>query len=84
MFFVCSYTVPKKEVQEFTREMGMKVESNALAEAVEKTLKYLDNDELPVHWERSSLFNVQNQYSDSEENFSDVSYKKFISGLLIL
>lgn len=51
----------------------MKVESNALAEAVEKALKYLDSDELPVHWERSSLFNVQNQYTDSEENFSDVS-----------
>lgn len=50
----------------------MKVESNILAEAVEKALKYLDNDELPVHWERSTLFNVQNQYSDSEENFSDV------------
>lgn len=65
--------MPKKEVSEFTREMGMKVESNVLAEAVEKALKYLDNEELPVHWEKSVLFNIQSQYSDSEENFSDVS-----------
>lgn len=68
-----SYTVPKKEVSEFTREMGVKVESSSLSEAVDKAMKYLDNDELPIHWERSTLFNVQNQYSDSEENFSDVS-----------
>lgn len=74
MLLCFSYTVPKKEVTEFTRELGMKVESNILAEAVEKALKYLDNDELPVHWERSSLFNVQSQYSDSEENFSDVRH----------
>lgn len=53
--------------------MGSKVESGNLAEAVEKALKYLDNDELPVHWERSVLFNQHSQYSDSEENMSDVS-----------
>ncbi|GJQ66478.1 hypothetical protein Trydic_g4472 [Trypoxylus dichotomus] len=67
------YTVPKKDASEFTREMGARVESHHLAEAVEKALKYLDEDELPIHWDRSILFNSQNQYTDSEENFTDSS-----------
>ncbi|KAJ8929936.1 hypothetical protein NQ314_017328, partial [Rhamnusium bicolor] len=41
------YTVPKKEVSEFSREIGEKVENSGLAEAVNKALKFLDNDELP-------------------------------------
>lgn len=64
--------MPKKEVSEFNRELGSRVESSVLGEAVDKALKYLDNDELPVHWERSTLFNSQPQYSDSEENYTDV------------
>lgn len=72
MSYFFSYTVPKKEVSEFSRELGSRVESTVLAEAVDKALKYLDNEELPVHWERSTLFNSQPQYSDSDENFTDV------------
>lgn len=68
-----SYTVPKKEVSEFNKDLGSKVESTILAEAVDKALKYLEKEELPVHWERSTLFNSQAQYSDSDENFTDVS-----------
>lgn len=34
-FFVFSYTVPKKEATEFTREIGSKVDNNTL-----KTGKY--------------------------------------------
>ncbi|KAH0814214.1 hypothetical protein GEV33_008578 [Tenebrio molitor] len=67
------YTVPKKEVSEFNREVGEKVESSVLSEAVHKALKYLDNNELPVHWERNSLFNMQSIDTDSEENYSDSS-----------
>nr|XP_022912898.1 AT-rich interactive domain-containing protein 4B isoform X1 [Onthophagus taurus] len=67
------YTVPKKEVTEFTKELGAKVENSILAEAVEKALKYLNEDSLPDHWEKSILFNPQNQYTDSEENFTDSS-----------
>lgn len=48
------------------------MESSVLLEAVQKALKYLDNSELPIHWERSSLFNLQNLDSDSEENLTDV------------
>lgn len=76
---ICSYTVPKKEVSEFSREMGDKVESSVLAEAVGKVLKYLDQNELPVHWERNSLFNMQSLDSDSEENYSDVITNIFLS-----
>lgn len=79
-----SYTVPKKEVTEFTREMGTRVESNVLAEAVEKAIKYLDEDELPIHWEKNSLFNTQHQYTDSEENFTDVCIAKLPSLIIEL
>lgn len=48
------------------------MESPVLTEAVHKTLKYLDNNELPAHWERNSLFNMQPVDSDSEENYSEV------------
>ncbi|XP_018568541.1 AT-rich interactive domain-containing protein 4B isoform X2 [Anoplophora glabripennis] len=67
------YTVPKKEVSEFNREIGEKVDSSVLAEAVQKALKYLDNNELPVHWEKSLLFSSQSLDSESDENFTDTS-----------
>ncbi|CAH0550530.1 unnamed protein product [Brassicogethes aeneus] len=68
------YTVPKKETRDFNGESEIKHDSSAiLTEAVNKALKYLDHNELPVHWERSSLFNSQNIDSDSEDNISDSS-----------
>lgn len=72
---IFSYTVPKKEVTEFTREVGSRVDTSVLAEAVDKAVKYLDEDELPIHWEKNSLFNTQNQDGDSDGNFTDVSSK---------
>lgn len=60
-------------MSEFNREIGEKVESSVLAEAVQKAIKYLDNNELPVHWEKSLLFNSQSLDSESDENFTDVS-----------
>lgn len=67
------YTVPKKEVLEFSREMGNRIENAALAEAMEKALKFLDHDELPAHWERGPLFDLQLPESDSDENYTDTS-----------
>ncbi|XP_066148737.1 AT-rich interactive domain-containing protein 4B-like isoform X1 [Euwallacea fornicatus] len=64
------YTVPKKEVSEFKRDE--KIDSPGLLEAMQKTLKYLDSNELPLHWEKSSLFNVSAD-SDSDDNVSDES-----------
>ncbi|BES90154.1 RBB1NT (NUC162) domain, partial [Nesidiocoris tenuis] len=61
------YTVPKKEIMEFTREMGAKVETNSLKAAVEKALQFIDRDELPLHWDRDLLLNgVTEPGSDSE------------------
>lgn len=68
--------MPQKEVTEFARDVTVKGENSSLAEAVEKTLRYLDKDELPVHWERSLLFSssVPGPSSESDENLTDVSY----------
>lgn len=70
-----SYTVPQKEVTEFAKDTTVKSDNSLLAEAVEKTLRYLDKDELPVHWERSLLFShsVPGPSSESDENLTDVS-----------
>lgn len=67
------YTVPKKEILEFSREMGNRIENQALADAMDKALKYLDRDELPPHWERGPLFDLQLADSDSDGNYSDSS-----------
>lgn len=68
--------MPKKEVSEFNREIGEKAEGSFLAEAVAKALKFLDDNELPAHWERNSLFNMPlSMDTDSDENDTDVRYK---------
>lgn len=84
-----SYTVPKKEITEFTKEIGARVENPTLKTgnlffsiyynifiilisiwyfyffflliyvAVEKATLYLDNDELPPHWDRDLLFGIE-------------------------
>uniref|UniRef100_A0A2S2NDH2 AT-rich interactive domain-containing protein 4A n=1 Tax=Schizaphis graminum TaxID=13262 RepID=A0A2S2NDH2_SCHGA len=52
------YTVPKNEITEFTKEIGSRVENPTLKTAVKKANCYLDNDELPPHWDRDFLFGV--------------------------
>lgn len=53
------YTVPKKDITEFTKEIGARVENPTLKTAVEKTTLYLDRDELPPHWDRDLLFGLE-------------------------
>ncbi|XP_050438294.1 AT-rich interactive domain-containing protein 4B-like isoform X2 [Adelges cooleyi] len=53
------YTVPKKEITEFTKEIAAKVENPTLKTAVEKAILYLDKDELPPHWDRDLLFGLE-------------------------
>lgn len=66
------YTVPKKEVSEFHRDSTEKIDSSGLLEAIQKANKYLSSNDLPLHWEKSSLFNVAGD-SDSDDNVSDES-----------
>ncbi|KAL1501119.1 hypothetical protein ABEB36_006504 [Hypothenemus hampei] len=66
------YTVPKKEVSEFNKDLNEKIESTGLAEAIQKANKFLDNNELPLHWEKSSLFSAGGE-SDSDDNGSETS-----------
>lgn len=77
MFFcIFSYTVPKKEATEFTKELVNKVENSTLKVAVEKALLFLEKNELPPHWDRDSLFgnSVSSGNSDTDgELDSDVS-----------
>ena len=57
------YTVPKKEANEFTRELAKKQEHNA---AVQAALEYLDKDTLPAHWDRDVLFGLSFSCSECE------------------
>lgn len=78
-----SYTVPKKEATEFTKDLVNKVENSTLKVAVEKALLFLEKNELPPHWDRDSLFghSVSSGNSDSDgELDSDVrSFAYFFS-----
>ncbi|KAM8720179.1 hypothetical protein ACLKA7_006255 [Drosophila subpalustris] len=56
------YTVPKKEANEFTREMATKQDGPAVLAAME----FLDSSVLPAHWDRDSLFGLSNLTSDDE------------------
>lgn len=82
IFFSASYTVPKKEATEFTKDLVNKVENNTLKVAVEKALLFLEKNELPPHWDRDSLFghSVSSGNSDSDgELDSDVrAFARFI------
>lgn len=72
-----SYTVPKKEATEFTKELVNKVENSTLKVAVEKALLFLEKNELPPHWDRDSLFghSVSSGNSDSDGDLeSDVRF----------
>lgn len=60
------YTVPKKEAMEFTREIALKTEHNALKTAIEKAMQYLDKNELPAHWDREALFGLDDASSINE------------------
>ncbi|XP_060868369.1 AT-rich interactive domain-containing protein 4B-like isoform X3 [Metopolophium dirhodum] len=74
------YTVPKKEITEFTKEIGARVENPTLKTAVEKALFFLDKDELPPHWDRDLLFGVDKICiaTDSEAFDSDNSDEESI------
>ncbi|XP_060528057.1 AT-rich interactive domain-containing protein 4B-like isoform X2 [Cylas formicarius] len=65
------YTVPKKEVSEFNREVAQKAENPALMEAVQKAIRFLDYNDLPLHWDKTSLFNTPDSFN--EDNASDTS-----------
>ncbi|XP_050308409.1 AT-rich interactive domain-containing protein 4B isoform X2 [Anthonomus grandis grandis] len=65
------YTVPKKEVNEYNRDSPEKIDSSGLAEAVQKANKFLDNNELPLHWEKRSLFNITTDTDSDDDNGSE-------------
>lgn len=60
---------------EFKRDgSSSRVDSPPLAEAVDKAINYLDNAELPQHWDKDVLFGLHLGDLDSDENYTDVSY----------
>ncbi|KAE9534067.1 hypothetical protein AGLY_008803 [Aphis glycines] len=66
------YTVPKKEIIEYTKEIGAKVENRTLITAVNKANTYFDNDELPLHWNRDFLFGVDSIYTDTYDGDNSI------------
>lgn len=68
-----SYNVPKKDVIEFNKEVGERLEKNntPFSVGVQKALKYLNTGELPANWEKH--FHSDRMETDVELNFSDVS-----------
>ena len=64
-----SYTVAKKELKEFTRDIAIKNEEKQIKLAMDKALSFFDARDLPSNWDKLELLG-----SDSEdEGESDVS-----------
>ncbi|KAG1662389.1 Exocyst complex component 5 [Nymphon striatum] len=61
------YTVCKKDARPFKKEIVNKVDGNQL-KAVEKAIQFMENAELPTHWDKDTLLNLEN---DNEDEQSD-------------
>ncbi|VVC46042.1 Hypothetical protein CINCED_3A014876 [Cinara cedri] len=74
------YTISKKDISHFTKEIGARVENPTLKTAVEKAILYIDKDELPPHWDRDLLFGVEKNcvITDSEGILDDYSEEESI------
>ncbi|XP_042905204.1 AT-rich interactive domain-containing protein 4B isoform X2 [Parasteatoda tepidariorum] len=62
------YQVPKRDIREFTKECGQKVENNALRSAVEKATLYLEKEELPPHWDKVLFIGLEDDESNEFES----------------
>uniref|UniRef100_A0A336LQS4 CSON012988 protein n=1 Tax=Culicoides sonorensis TaxID=179676 RepID=A0A336LQS4_CULSO len=63
------YTVPKKEAQDFTRELAQSEKGPGVSTALE----YLDKDQLPPHWDREILFGSTDGSSDTDQDYESDS-----------
>lgn len=63
------YTVPKKEAQDFTRELAHSEKGPGVATA----LDFLDKDQLPPHWDRDVLFGSTDGSSDTDPDYESDS-----------
>lgn len=76
------YTVPKKEVSEFTKETEQKSDSAAVAAARE----FLDKNVLPTHWDREVLIDSASlsdqELSDSSDDEPNEVKDRFFAQLL--
>ncbi|XP_063698426.1 AT-rich interactive domain-containing protein 4B isoform X2 [Culicoides brevitarsis] len=63
------YTVPKKEAQDFTRELAASEKNPAVISALE----FLDKDQLPPHWDRDVLFGSTDGSSDTDPDYESDS-----------
>lgn len=76
------YTVPKKEVTEFTNDTAQKSDSSAVSAARE----YLDKNVLPAHWDREVLIDSaslsEQELSDSSDDEPNEVKDRFFAQLL--
>lgn len=78
--FFHSYTVPKKEATEFTKDLVNKVENSSLKVAVEKAMLFLEKNELPPHWDKDSLFgNAMSSGNSDTDNELDSDVSTYLS-----
>ena len=63
--------MPKKETKKFHRDSGRNSTEPALLRAVENALAFLDDDVLPVHWDREILFNMKEESSTEGSSEED-------------
>ena len=69
-----SYTVPRQEVTDFTKDSISKYGGSN--EATERALQFLESDEIPPLWDRNVLFSIRSSDFDSDDNLSEVIFSR--------
>ena len=62
------YTVPKTECKKFNKDLRKGVTDQSTVNAIEHALLYLENESLPVHWDRDILFDMRDESTTEGES----------------
>ena len=65
--------IPRRDLLNFSREQALSSVDRGMRPALEKALLWLDNHDLPLHWERDNLLGSdwENNYSDEDDSSED-------------
>lgn len=68
----CSQVVSRSSVQDFNIDKAKKNELASLKPAIEKAILYLEEDQLPVNWDREVLMGDARLSEDSSSEDSGI------------
>ncbi|CAH1792792.1 unnamed protein product [Owenia fusiformis] len=69
--------VPRKDTKEFTKEVAMKNDDKSLKVTMERSLRYIEEEELPSNWNKNELLGSDSEIdSESPESSDEESHQE--------